>query len=163
MQAMTHFTVGIIIQLLLIQMIFPFGLLLTIIICFFSHFLIDAVAKITYHPPEAKLDDKFWIIYHVILFAIGAFILVWFWNPFWLAMFFATLVDIWDWVFIRGVRYFKKDQNWLEKYRIHPLIDRFRKKCFYWLPNWNEKRIGIMPEILLNGVLLFLIISLVSF
>ena len=160
MQAITHFTVGILLQILLINILYPLGLVLTIIACFFSHFLVDTIALITYHPSEPKPKDKFWVIYHIILGVAAGIVLVWFWVPFWIGMGFATLVDIWDWGIIRGVRYVKKDPNWMEKYQIHPTIDKIRDKGFYWLPNWNEKKYGIIPEIIINAILLFLIILL---
>ena len=165
MQAITHFTVGIIIQILFYKILFPIGLILTIILSFFSHFLVDAVTKITYHPSEPKKEDKFWVTYHAVIIPAAIVVLIWFWNPFWLAMVCATLVDIWDWGVLRGIYYLKKDPDWFhpKRFRIHTIIDKFRNKIFYWLPDWNEKKYGIIPEIILNFVLLFFIIMTAYF
>ncbi len=163
MQAITHFTTGILIQILIINILYPLGLFLTIIICFFSHFLIDAVALITYHPSEPKPKDKFWVIYHIFLGITAGIVFIWFWIPFWIGMICTSLVDLWDWGIIRGVRHIKKDPDLMTKYQMHPIIEKIRDKAFYWLPNWNENNLAVIPEIVFNGILLILIILLYYF
>ncbi|NVM29559.1 MAG: hypothetical protein HWN65_12025 [Candidatus Helarchaeota archaeon] len=157
MQAVSHFLVGIIIHFLLIDILPPIGVILVIIMAFFSHFLVDSFARMTYHFKEAQPQDKFWIIYHIIIITAGAVVLIYFWNPFWLAMGASVLIDIYDWGVIRGVRKLKKDPTWMEGYEIHPLIDKFRTKFFLWLPDWNEKRRGVIPEAILITILLIII------
>ncbi len=156
-QAISHFLVGIIIQILLIDILPPLGLVLVIIFAFFSHFLVDSLARMTYHLKEPQTKDKFWVSYHIIIYAASAVVLIYFWNPFWIAMGFSVLIDIYDWGFIRGVRKLKQDPTWLEGYEIHPLIDKFRNRFFSWLPDWNEKRYGVIPEAILIGVMLIII------
>ncbi|MHA1299890.1 MAG: hypothetical protein ACTSO9_10680 [Candidatus Helarchaeota archaeon] len=165
MQAITHFLVGIVLQILIFPERPPFetpvlNLIVGIVLIFFSHFLIDCIAKLTYHPPRAKTDDKFWIIFHILIFIGSGMVLVYFWIPYWIGMGFSVLVDLYDWVFIRGIRYLKKDPIWAERYQIHPIIDKIRDKLFFWLPNWNEKRYGVIPEIILIGILLYFYIYL---
>ena len=161
MQAISHFLVGIIIQMLLLEIFTPFGVVLgvtlVIIIAFFSHFLVDSVARMTYHLKEAAPHDKFWVIWHIIVITGAAIVLVYFWRPYWFAMGASVLIDIYDWGFIRGGRKLKKDPLWLDGYEIHPLIDRFRTKYFSWLPDWNERRIGVVPEAILIVLLLIII------
>ena len=157
LQAITHFLTGIIIQALLINFIPPLGIILILIIAFFSHFLIDSLAKVTYHLKDPQWHDKFWVIYHIIILTIGAIILVYFWTPYWWGMGFAVLIDIYDWGFIRGIRKVKNDPLWLQKYEIHPLIDKFRNKFFAWLPDWNAKRYAVVPEAILIAFLLVII------
>lgn len=155
-QAISHFLVGIIVQIIFIEILPPLGLILVIILAFFSHFLVDSVARMTYHLKEAQPQDKFWVIYHIVIYAASAGVLIYFWVPFWIGMGFSVLIDIYDWGFIRGGRKLK-NPTWLEGYEIHPLIDRFRTKFFSWLPDWNEKRYGVIPEAILIGVLLIII------
>ncbi|MHA1266135.1 MAG: hypothetical protein ACTSRS_12960 [Candidatus Helarchaeota archaeon] len=157
MQAVSHFLVGVIIQLLIGDLVAPVGLFLVILLSFFSHFLIDSLAKMTYHLKDPHPEDKFWLSYHIIIFASSFFVLVYFWNPFWLAMGCSVLIDIYDWVFIRGMRVLKKDPGWFSKYELHPYIDRFRAKYFAWLPDWNEKRYGVVPEAILITILVVVI------
>ena len=158
MQAISHFLFVIIIHILLIELFPPLGLILMIILAFFSHFLVDSIARMTYHLKEAQPHDKFWVIYHAIIIPAGFVVLIVFWNPYWLAMGMSVLIDIWDWGVIRGGRKLKKDPTWMERYEIHPFIERFRTKFFSWLPDWNERRIGVIPEAILIAVLLSIIL-----
>ncbi|MFX0044059.1 MAG: hypothetical protein ACFE8L_14185, partial [Candidatus Hodarchaeota archaeon] len=66
MNLITHVLVGVFIQILFFEFfIFPFNFLLTIIFAFLSHFIVDALAKITYHTPEPHWDDKFWVSWNM--------------------------------------------------------------------------------------------------
>ncbi len=161
MQAISHFLVGIILQMVLIEVFMPFGvilgMILVIFLAFFSHFLVDSFARMTYHLKEAQPQDKFWVGYHIVIITAAAIVLIYFWKPYWLGMGAAVLIDIWDWGVIRGIRKLKKDPLWAERYEIHPFIDKFRTKFFSWLPDWNEKRYGVVPEAILIILLLLLI------
>ncbi|MHA1377092.1 MAG: hypothetical protein ACTSRG_01805 [Candidatus Helarchaeota archaeon] len=165
MQAITHFLVGIILQILIFPENPPFQspslfyVIFGIVIIFFSHFLVDIFGRITYHTPDPHPESKFWVVWHIIIFISSGIILVFFWIPYWIGMGASVIVDIYDWGFIRGVRYFKKDPNWAKKYQIHPIIDKIRSKLFFWLPDWNEKWYGVIPEILIIGFSLFFIFS----
>lgn len=161
MQAISHFLVGIIIQMLLFVVFQPVGLILGVILVlllsFFSHFLVDSVARMTYHLKEAAPHDKFWVGYHIVIITAAAVVLVYFWKPYWWGMGASVLIDIWDWGVIRGIRKLKDNPLWLEGYEIHPLIDKFRTKFFSWLPDWNGRRIGVIPEAILIALLLIII------
>ncbi len=133
------------------------GVILVIVLAFFSHFLVDSLARMTYHLKDPAPHDKFWVAYHIVIFAASGVVLIYFWNPYWLGMGVSSLIDLWDWGLIRGVRKLKNDPLWLEGYEIHPLIDKFRNKFFRWLPDWNERRIGVIPEAVLIGLLLLVI------
>jgi len=118
---------------------------------------------LTYHTPESRKEDKFWLIWHIIILASSAAVLVVFIVPFWLGILFANLVDVWDWLILRTIRNRKKrknpESNWanLNKYYIHNIIDWIREKPCSWLPNLNYKRYGIIVEII-NIVLLSILI-----
>ncbi len=162
MEDITHFLTGVLIQILFFMYFkFPFNILLTMVFAFLSHFLIDALAKITYHTPEALKGDKFWIIWHIIIYSGSLIILIIFFIPYWLGMLFAKIVDIWDWIILRPIQNKKKKKNpeskWMEKYFFHPIIDKIRKRTLFWLPNWNFKRKGIIPEII---IILFLLATI---
>ena len=172
MQAITHFLTGIIIQILcFMYFVVPFNIIFTAIFAFLSHFLLDAFAKITYHTPEPQRANKFWSIW-IIIMIVAAFILaIWFIviGLFWfylLGGFFSILVDIVDWGILRPIQYKKKKIEsksiWEEGYYFHKMIDKFREKTLYWLPNWNYKRKGIIPEIFIIIVLSLIIFFLIG-
>jgi hypothetical protein len=168
MEAVTHILTGVLIQILCFEYLpFPYNIILTIIIAFFSHFMIDALAKITYHTPEARLNDKFWVLWHIFIIALSVLVAIWFFIPYWLGLLSANLVDIWDWLILRNIQNFKSksedakpEEKWGEKFFIHPLIDKFRAKLFFWLPNWNYKKRGVIPELILISALWTIIYSL---
>jgi len=166
MEDITHFLTGVLIQISIFMYFkFPFNILFTMVFAFLSHFLIDALAKITYHTPEALKGDKFWIIWHIIIYSGSLIILIIFFIPYWLGMLFAKIVDIWDWFILRPIQNRKKKKNpeskWMEKYFFHPTIDKIRKKTLFWLPNWNYERKGIIPEIIIIFFLLVIIMFLI--
>lgn len=150
MQAPTHFLTGVLIYEiinLLIPTLHPvLFALIVFITAFFSHFLVDAVAKITYHVPDARPDDKFWLIYHIFIFGLTAVLLILFWNPYWIALLGSIFIDLIDWGLLRAV--LKKEPV------IHPQIDKFRAKFFSWLPDLIEKKWTVVNEFIILGLLL---------
>ena len=166
MELITHILTGILIQVLCFKyLIFPFNFLLTMLLAFLSHFVIDTLAKLTYHTPVALKDDKFWVIWHVITYMLSASVMIAaliFYIPYYLGGIFANLVDIWDWGLLRPIQNKKKKVNpetkWGEGFFIHPIIDWIRDKPFFWLPNWNYKKKAIVVEIITITVLLILIV-----
>ncbi|MHA1791304.1 MAG: hypothetical protein ACTSVI_01585 [Promethearchaeota archaeon] len=125
------------------------------------HFLIDAIAKATYHPPKALTGDKFWITWHLIIYAGSVFVAIYFWNPYAWGMFASILPDIYDWGIIRVVRHYNKkrqekdpsrverEKEFMEGKEFHPWVEKFRDKFLARLPNLNLQRKGIIPEILI--------------
>lgn len=149
MQAPAHFLMGILIYRI-VYLLLPTenAILLGILIftlAFFSHFLIDAISKITYHVPDARPDDRFWLTYHIIIYILTVVFLVIFWIPYWIAMLGSAMVDIIDWIILRGA--LKK------KPIIHPMVDKFRAKFFSWLPNMIEKKWTVINEVIIMGIL----------
>ena len=109
MEDITHFLTGVLIQILCFMYFkSPFNILYTMVFAFLSHFLIDALAKITYHTPKALKGDKFWIIWHIIIYSGSLIVLIIFFIPYWLGMLFAKIVDIWDWFILRPIQNKKK-------------------------------------------------------
>ncbi|MHA1340668.1 MAG: hypothetical protein ACTSRZ_11060 [Promethearchaeota archaeon] len=152
MQSPTHFLMGILIYRLFESFIgFSnniIGIILkgiVFILIFFSHFLVDAIAKITYHVPDARPQDKFWLSYHIFIFGLTIFLAIWFIIPYFWVMLFSVLIDIIDWGILRGLM--KKNPI------IHPLIDKFRNKFFSWLPNLIEKKWTVINEFIILFIL----------
>ncbi|MHA1688125.1 MAG: hypothetical protein ACTSUN_02135 [Promethearchaeota archaeon] len=162
MEAMTHNLTGVCIQILCFKyFLTPYNYIFTMLFAFLSHFLIDALSKITYHTPEARKEDKFWVIWHVIILGVSIASFAIFILEFWIGMLFANLIDIWDWLIIRNIQNHKRkkdpESNWCQHCFFHPLADVLRDKLFFFLPNLNYKRIGIVPEIIILGLLSFFI------
>jgi len=159
LETITHNLFAVIIQILCFKFVFfPLNIILTIILAFLSHIFVDAIAIITYHPPEIQ-RDKFWIVWHVIIYILSILSIVIFVIPFWLGLLCANLFDLWDWFILRPIQNKKKknvpETKWGEKYYFHRIIDATRNKLFYWLPKWNYKRGGILIEI---SIIIFLTI-----
>ena len=56
-----------------------------------------------------------------------------------------------------------KEAKWNEKGFFHPAIDWLREKPFFWLPNWNYEKKGVIVEILTIVILWTLIIYFLPF
>ena len=163
MQLPTHLITGILIQYIISTLTPTPSWLSIILIAFFafcSHFLLDALAKSTYHPPE-RIKDNFWLTWHILVYLTGIAIIILFFSNYWLGMLFANLPDLWDWYTLRHIASRKKDPDWGNKYYFHPIADKVRSFLFSWMPNLNYKRIGILPELSLI-ILWFVIIILFS-
>ena len=161
MQLPTHIIAGILIQELITSYIHIDALLkivLIIITCFLSHFLLDPIAILTYHPPQRE-HTNFWLYWHLFVYGAGLVLLIIFFNPYWLGMVSANAVDLWDWYFLRpyGNRTGKPDLQ--KKYGLHFIADRIRKPLVkLGIPNLSHKKIGIIPELILTPI--FLIIGM---
>lgn len=168
MEGITHVLSGIFVQLMCFKyLVFPFNLIFTIILGFFSHFVIDTLAKLTYHTPESHKEDKFWVWWHIITLALALIVAVWMMI---IGLFFfyllggimANLVDIWDWTILRPIQNKKKKENpdstWGEGYFIHPAIDWIRDKALSFLPNLNRNKKGVINEIITITILWVLIV-----
>jgi len=165
LETITHNLFAVIIQVLCFKFVFfPLNIILTIILAFLSHIFIDAIAIITYHTPNIQ-KNRFWIIWHVIIYTLSILSIMIFVIPFWLGLLMANIIDLWDWFILRPLQNRKRkkvpETNWGEKYYFHRIVDATRNKLFYWLPKWNYKKAGILIEISIIVVLVLLIIFLI--
>ena len=152
METITHNLAGIIIQILCFRfLIFPWNLIFTIFFAFISHIFIDTFSVLTYHTPEAQKGDKFWVIWHYIIYGVSLISIIIFIIPYWLSMIFANIIDIWDWLILRPFQKRKRKSNpefkWGDKYYLHQIVDWVRAKLFFWLPVRQDKKSGIIIEI----------------
>ncbi|MHA1203032.1 MAG: hypothetical protein ACTSQ4_11005 [Candidatus Heimdallarchaeaceae archaeon] len=158
MQAPTHILTGIFL-LEVFQAIFPTSPLWVQIVVVFplsfaSHFIIDASAIFTYHPPKADWKDWFWVSYHLLIYIGSVVILVFFLVDYWWVIIAANLPDLIDWIIIR--LFFKKEPVF------HPIADKLRDFLFKRTPNWNHKRWTIIIEFVIIGVLLTSVLLLTN-
>ena len=90
-------------------------------------------------------------------------ILILFFLPYALGMLFANLIDIIDWLILRQIHRIKlktEELDWTKNYFFHNIIAKIRKYALFWLPNWNYEKKAIIPEIIINVILIIGIILL---
>ena len=159
MQAPTHILTGILL-LVVFQAIFPTAplwlqVVVVLPLSLASHFVIDAAAIFTYHPPKADWKDWFWVSYHLVIYIGSIVLLVFFIDDYWWTIIAANFVDIIDWLILRLI--FKKEPL------CHPTADKLRNVLFKKTPNWNHKRWTIIIEFAIVGVLLTAVLLLLNF
>ena len=149
MEDPSHFLTGMLIakltNLILPSLHVAIQIIIIVIFSFLSHFIVDALADLTYHTSDPRPEDKFWLsrkIFYVVL--TWAFVLVFFVN-YWYIMAVSVLPDIIDWFILR--RFFKKEPI------IHPYVNKFRKKFFSWLPYLRETKWASINEIIFMIIL----------
>ncbi|MHA1915619.1 MAG: hypothetical protein ACW986_08575 [Promethearchaeota archaeon] len=166
METITHNLIAITIQILCFQYLhFPLNIIFTVILAFSSHFLSDALSKITYHTPEVMKQDYFWWIWHIFIYIVSITSILIFFIPFGFVIFVVNLPDIVDWFILRPIQKRKKRKNVdLEcetRYVFHHLADLIRNKAFFWLPDLTYIRYGIITELLVvslfSSIICFLI------
>ncbi len=162
MQLPTHLIAGILIQEFISSYINidpALKIILIIVTCFLSHFILDPIALLTYHPPQRE-DTKFWLYWHLFVYGAGIFLLIVFFNPYWLGMISANAVDLWDWYFLRPYGNKIGKPNLQKKYGLHFIADIVRQPLIkIGVPNLGHKKIGIIPELILTSI--FLIIAII--
>ncbi len=155
LQLPTHVTFGILIQLLLYQIYhkndIPF-LIIVFLLALLSHFILDSLAIMTYHPPERQ-HTNFWLYWHIFVYVTGIiFILISLLiNPlFIVGIIGANLPDLWDWVFLRWLL---KSKN--KKLYIHKYANKIRSLFKSYVPDLSYNKLGIIPESILYSVVYF--------
>jgi hypothetical protein len=124
-----------------------------------SHFIIDALAKVTYHPPNRE-PGRFWLYWHLFVFGFGFFLILLYVQVYWMGIVAATFVDLWDWYFLRNYANRTSQPDWGKRYYLHPIADKIRGTLLSKVPNLNHSKVGVVPESLLYiGWLLVFIIT----
>ena len=163
MQLPTHIIAGILIQEFITTTLninhLSIRFLLIVIFCFLSHFILDPVALLTYHPPQRE-NTKFWLYWHLFVYNAGIILFIIFFNPYWLGMICANAVDLWDWYFLRPLGN-KLDKPLQQQYGLHFLVNRVRQPLInLGVPNLSHSRIGILPELI--STCIFLVLGLMK-
>ena len=162
MQLPTHLIAGILSQYFIVIMIPTptlLAVLLVAIIAFCSHFFLDGLARLTYHPPE-RIHDNFWLTWHIFVYLTGITIIILFFRDYWLGMLFTNLPDLWDWYTLRNIASRKNQPDWGRRYYLHPIADKIRQIFFSWMPNLNYRKVGILPE--LSLIILWIGLTILS-
>ena len=164
MQLPTHSVAGVLIDKVVqrAHLPAPARLAVTALGCYFSHGVLDKMARATYHPPD-PIDDPFWKGYHQrILPAFTWFVSLWFGPRHWFAMLFSALPDL-DWV-VRGLsrRYGWSIPGWetpILNESLHSILDQVPVvNRLNQLPDLRYERKGALVEAGLVAVMLGLIL-----
>lgn len=140
MQAVMHFIVGILLFHAIENPVIAF------IVIFLSHYVVDILVKVTYHPKDPQPQSKFWVGYHIFLLILTIIATILFIRVYFWVMIVSMIPDIVDWFFVRPV---------LKKTPIfHPLIERIREsKLFAWIPDLTMNPKASIVEIIMLIVL----------
>ena len=167
-----HFLVGILIQASFLRFFGggPVIWVLILITAFFSHFIVDWGSYLTFHPDETYRgrhpEDRFFTIRTVISGIAAAAVAIYFsYVPepgFFLVMLASWLVDFVDWIVVRNlIKIHLIDEKYFHEGVLHRIINQFREKVAWWLPNWREKKAAsIMEFVLAAPVIIGLILIL---
>lgn len=124
---------------------------------FLSHILLDIVASITYHPPKAHTEDRFWVWFHIIVYSIAILLIVIF-AHLWYVLLLSCLVDVIDWFILRpvfGKKHKKIGSGIVHKTLIDPLTSALR------IPNWRERKAAALVELSMDLILVLMIMSVI--
>ena len=122
MQAIMHIIVGILIFHAVENPVLAF------ILIFLSHYLVDVLVLITYHPKDPQPQSKFWVRYHFLLLILTIITLVIFVRFYFWVIIISLIPDLIDWFIVRSI--LKREPIF------HPFIERLREsKVFSWIPD----------------------------
>lgn len=161
MQGFTHLVTGILIQKSMMKVQPPFlRYFLIAFLAIMSHGILDKLARFTYHPPDPLIEDWFWISYHLIVVFLTVFIFVKYWKKYRLGMTFSILPDF-DWVVIHLSNFLSFSVPFWKEEILHKFFFSFLDflppfSFLDTLPSLNLERIGVVPEIVLFIILLFI-------
>lgn len=163
MNLVTHVLAGVLVQIVCFKIFtFPLDFILTVLLTFFTHFLLDGFVNITYHTPDPQKGDKFWLSWQIITYGSGIIAGVIFFSYI-IGIIFANLIDIVDWLILRPYHERKKKNkeiDWEKNYFFHNIISKFREKTLFWLPDWKRIKKAVISEIAIIVILFIGIIYL---
>ncbi len=129
----------------------------------FLHSVFDRIARITYHPPDARYHDPFWVGWHLVIYSLTIYMLVKYWRHYPIGITFSILPDF-DWVILHGSKaLLGHHPSWYQEGHIHRLLHTITDHIppfsllHTHLPDNTDGKLGIVWEILLIvGLVLFI-------
>jgi len=122
-----------------------------VIICvlaFFSHILVDALARFTYHPSSSNWGDPIYTLWHITIYTTEAVSAIYFLKKdirYVYGMISAVGFDLWDWSIRRPLqKYF--NVNTLPS--LHWMADWAEEFLFGWLPSFRQQQWAVLGEII---------------
>lgn len=164
MQGATHVLVGISLEKIFrkdrMRPVLRF--LVIAVLALFLHSVFDRIARITYHPPDARYNDVFWVAWHLVIYSVSIYLLVKFWAKYPIGITFSILPDF-DWVILHGSKaLLGQHPSWYQEGHIHKFLHYITDSIppfsfLQYLPNNIEGKFGIVWEILLIAGLAIII------
>lgn len=141
MQLPTHILTGVAIQKAFERVKYrPLALVCIAVLAFLSHGLLDKLAIMTYHKPNADWNSVIWVGYHFgFLLPVTIYFFYKFWRKYKFGIMFAILPDF-DWVFIHGQKITGINIPFYKKPHIHNLLHSIFDTLFPFLNNLPDFR-----------------------
>ena len=159
MQLPTHVIFGVLIQIA-ISILYSKQDLFFFVMVFFlallSHFILDSLAIMTYHPPNRQ-QTNFWLYWHIFVYLSGIFFIIIALanNPiFIVGIIGANLPDLWDWILLRWLL---KSTN--KKLYVQKFANNIRSLFKDYVPDLTYNKLGIIPESILIILVLVPVIT----
>jgi hypothetical protein len=162
MQAPTHLATGVLIDKVVpdIQPRFIRSLIIAFI-SLASHSSLDAVSRLTYHPPKSSPRDPFWLIYHTGLAVVALIIARRNQKKHLLAMIFSVLPDL-EWFLIKIPNSLGIQITFWRR----PILHELQSRALYTfspfrllnrLPDLKQQKAAATSEFVIFGLLIWLI------
>ena len=124
-----------------------------------SHGVIDKLARFTYHPPEAQLDDPFWRAFHAAVLAGSVILFRRYGRRFRWGVYGATAQDL-EWVAAHLARAIRPGTDLFGEWSPHRLVSRALDRvpivrALERLPRWTHRKEAALIEIALIGLALW--------
>jgi hypothetical protein len=152
MQGPTHLITGVLIQKAMrkVQPL-PLQYFLVAFLAIISHGILDALARLTYHPSKALIHDWFWVSYHTILIFLIIFVFAKYWGRYKIGLIFSVLPDL-DWVVIHSSELFSFRIPFWNRAILHESLFTFLNslpplRFLNTLPDWSLERKGVILEL----------------
>lgn len=126
--------------------------LLIVVVNFYFHAVVDALADFTYHPSNSDWGDPVYAAWHIFIYAgeaVFAIALLRFDLRYVPGMLAAVGMDIWDWSIGRALG----SRLGFSLPSVHRLPDWLSQNFLTWAPNWRNEQWAIIIEILVIIVL----------
>jgi hypothetical protein len=126
-----------------------------------SHGVLDKLARFTYHPPQARWRDPFWVTFHAAALAGSVALFRRYGRRFKWGVRPAVAQDL-EWVAVHGLRALRPDVDPFGGVRLHGLVSEALDRvpgvrALERLPHWTHKRKAALVEAALIGLVLWVL------
>jgi hypothetical protein len=164
MQAPTHLLTGVLLQRICDNIPHPFvRVVATVSLGVLSHGILDRIARLTYHPPDAQWHDSFWVAYHASLVIVTIHSLRKYWREYWLGILSALAPDV-DWLVLHSTQLLSFSVPFFSKAKFHEVVyvvvDALPFiRVFADAPTKVHNRGGILLDLIIVASLSFVLVK----
>jgi hypothetical protein len=124
-----------------------------------SHGVLDKLARLTYHPPEARWRDPFWRGFHAAVLVGSLVLLRRFGRRYRWGVAFAVAQDL-EWIAAHAARAIRPDTDLFGESSPHRIVSHALDRvpgvrALERLPRWTHKREAALVEVALIGLALW--------